>query len=53
MVWTVRALADGTINNIWNAVATVDGADWVFAGVEWNASLEPGAQASFGLCADR
>ena len=53
VVWVVRSPADGTVNNIWNAVVSVDGADWVFSGVDWNASLEPGGQASFGLCADR
>ncbi|MEQ1565173.1 MAG: DUF1588 domain-containing protein [Myxococcota bacterium] len=51
--WAVRTAADGIVNNVWNAVVTDDGGDWVFEGVDWNASLAPGATATFGFCADR
>jgi hypothetical protein len=52
-VWTVRSPQDGAINNIWNAVVTLDGGDFVFSGVEWNAEIAPGGVASFGFCAER
>jgi endoglucanase len=43
----------GTITNLWSAnVAEADG-QWAFTGVEWNATLEPGATTSFGFCASR
>lgn len=53
VTWEVRAAVDGTVDNLWNATLEVDGNEWVFRGVDWNAELEPGEQASFGLCTVR
>ena len=50
--WEVRsANVAGTIDNIWNADVVVDGAEHVFTGLDWNATLAPGASATFGFCA--
>jgi hypothetical protein len=53
VTWEVRAPADGTVDNFWNVALEVQGSDWVFRGVEWNAELAPGAEASFGWCTTR
>lgn len=53
VVWEVQATVEGSINNIWEAVATpVDDGDTRFSGVSWNAELQPGASATFGFCAE-
>ncbi|MFO0747305.1 MAG: DUF1588 domain-containing protein [Myxococcota bacterium] len=51
--WSVERAVDGTINNLWSAVATpVPGSDHqVFTGLEWNATLGPGGSTTFGFCA--
>jgi len=51
--WTFRQSQDGTISSLWNAEVTEDGSDWLFTGVWGTATLAPGEQASFGLCANR
>ncbi len=48
--WEVRLVLDGAITNVWNAVATPDGDDTVFVGVDYNASIAPAASAQFGFC---
>ncbi|MBX2798889.1 MAG: cellulose binding domain-containing protein [Myxococcales bacterium] len=53
VTWSGRWPQDGTINNIWNASYTEQGAEWEFRGADFNAELEPGGTASFGFCADR
>lgn len=50
--WSVELPVEGTINNAWNAqFTTAGGMNVRFAGVAWNARLEPMASASFGFCA--
>jgi cellulase/cellobiase CelA1 len=53
VTWSVHTASDGTIGSLWNANLAEDGTDWVFTGVDWNATLEPGASTSFGYCANR
>lgn len=53
VTWTGRSPQEGTIDNIWNAGFVEEGSDWVFSGVDHNATLDPGAQATFGFCAQR
>lgn len=53
VTWSVHTAADGTIGSLWSANLAVDGTDWVFTGVDWNATLDPGASTSFGYCANR
>ncbi len=52
-LWTTRVPVDGTIDTIWSAEVTVDGADWEFQGEPWNRALEPGESTEFGFCANR
>ena len=50
--WAVELSFEGTIVNIWNATYDVLGDRmYRFQGVEWNAQVSPGDNASFGLCA--
>ncbi len=51
--WSTAFPVQGVIKNLWNAVYTRNGDKVSAAGVEWNKTLNPGATASFGFCADR
>lgn len=51
--WAVRLEMDGHIDSLWDAVVTEDGADWLFTGASWNATLPAGGQTAFGFCASR
>lgn len=51
--WSGTAEPDGVIANIWDASVMEVGGQWVFAGVGWNDTLQPGATTSFGFCATR
>lgn len=51
--WEVVLPADGTINNMWNAVKIDDGNQWRFRGESWNMSILAGQSTSFGFCANR
>jgi len=51
--WVIALNVDGTINQIWNAVATGQTGAVTFRGVDFNRHLEPGQSASFGFCAAR
>ncbi len=49
--WTIELELPGVIQNLWNAQATLlSGSTYRFSGAAWNASLDPGASATFGLC---
>jgi hypothetical protein len=51
--WVIALTVEGTINQIWNAVATGQTGPVTFRGVDFNRHLEPGQNASFGFCAAR
>ena len=53
VIWEVRAEVIGEITSIWNAEYTVDGAEHVFTGVEWNAELAGYGSTTFGFCGTR
>ncbi len=50
--WGFSWPVEGEIYNIWEATATPMGDQVYFTGVASNASLAPGATASFGFCAN-
>ncbi len=50
-VWKVSLELGGALTDVWNAIdGGGTGTTRVFTGVDWNASLAPGAKASFGFC---
>lgn len=51
--WVVVLPVEGTINQVWNAVATGSTGPVTFRGVDFNKHLEPGQSGSFGFCAMR
>jgi hypothetical protein len=51
--WVIALDIEGTINQIWNAVATGQTGSVTFRGVDFNRHLESGQSASFGFCAAR
>jgi hypothetical protein len=51
--WTIVLPVEGTINQIWNAVAAGMTGQVTFRGVDFNRRIEPAASASFGFCAMR
>jgi uncharacterized membrane protein YgcG len=51
LVWSIKLAIDGSITDIWNAKAEGSMGTITVTGLEWNASLEPQASASFGFCA--
>jgi endoglucanase len=51
--WVIALTVDGTINQIWNAVAVGATGSVTFRGVDFNKHLEPGQSGSFGFCAAR
>ncbi len=53
VVWEARSEISGEITSIWNAEYTIDGADHVFTGVEWNAELGAYGSTTFGFCGTR
>lgn len=48
--WTVVLPLQGTIQNVWNAVATPIDGGLKFVGADYNANLEAKAATSFGFC---
>ncbi len=48
--WMVMLAVPGTITNAWNSSRDRDSGTVTFTGAAWNASLAPGATASFGYC---
>jgi hypothetical protein len=51
--WAIVLTIEGTINQVWNAVATGATGSVTFRGVDFNRRLEPGQSSSFGFCAAR
>jgi endoglucanase len=52
VVWEIELELPGTIDMAWNTTwSQIDGVG-TFAGVDFNASLDPGAAAMFGFCVD-
>ncbi len=50
ITWEVYLTLPGTLNNYWNAQATVDGLDAVFVGEGANATVAGQGTVSFGYC---
>lgn len=53
LTWTATATVAGTLSSQWNAVVTVTNGTLSAVGVDWNKTLQPGATAQFGFCANR
>ncbi|AKT38762.1 DUF1592 domain-containing protein [Chondromyces crocatus] len=53
LTWSFEREVEGTMTDIWNAVAEPAGAKTRFRGVEHNATLDPTEVADFGFCATR
>ena len=51
--WVIVLTVDGTINQIWNAVANASTGAVTFRGVDFNKHLDAAQNASFGFCAAR
>ena len=51
--WVIVLTIEGTMNQVWNAVATGATGPVTFRGVDFNRRLEPGQSASFGFCVTR
>jgi len=51
--WRTSFAVQGTINNLWNAAYTQTGSQVDASGLAWNETLQAGATATFGFCADR
>jgi len=51
--WVIEIDIDGTISSHWNAQASGNVGLVRFGGVNWNDIIAPGADASFGYCANR
>jgi len=53
ITWSVTLPVDGKITDVWNAIAAPAGTKTTFTGKEYNATLDPGASASFGFIATK
>ncbi|MEM1350127.1 MAG: cellulose binding domain-containing protein, partial [Myxococcota bacterium] len=53
VTWEVTIDVDGTITNNWESVASGDSGVVTFSGAPYNATLDQGASAHFGFCANR
>ncbi|HMJ56520.1 MAG TPA: DUF1592 domain-containing protein [Polyangiaceae bacterium] len=51
--WVIVLTVEGTMNQVWNAVATGATGPVTFRGVDFNKHLEPGQSSSFGFCVAR
>jgi xyloglucan-specific exo-beta-1,4-glucanase len=52
VVWEVELELPGTITMAWNTTWSEMAGTGTFAGVDFNASLDPGAAAMFGFCVE-
>jgi hypothetical protein len=50
ITWEIALELPGTITTAWNATYSVEGDIGIFAGVEYNATIDPAASAQFGFC---
>jgi cellulase/cellobiase CelA1 len=48
--WSVTLTINGSLTDNWNSVADGDSGEVTFRGADWNRSLAPGQEASFGYC---
>ncbi len=53
ITWSVTFAVDGKITDLWNANSVPAGAQTTFTGKDFNATLDPGASASFGFVATK
>src|SRR5262249_44642864 len=53
VVWATDITVQGTIRDLWSALASAAGGPVRFTGVSWNRELPPATSAQFGFCADR
>ena len=53
VVWEVRGSIAGAITSIWNANYVIEGDQYVFTGVDWNAELAGFGSTTFGFCGER
>jgi len=53
ITWTIVIEVTGTISQMWDASYTKSGSKVVVNGLDYNASLAPGASLVFGYCADK
>jgi hypothetical protein len=51
--WWIEIAVEGTLTDVWNAVAEPAGTTTRFSGAAYNDLLDPGATTSFGYCATR
>jgi len=52
VTWEVVLEAPGSFTTVWNATPEEALGGWRFRGVDWNATLSPGATTNFGWCAE-
>lgn len=50
VAWVVSIDVDGSVVNMWNAVYTARAGGVIAHGRDYNRTLEPGAETSFGFC---
>ncbi|MCH2171894.1 glycosyl hydrolase family 18 protein [Myxococcota bacterium] len=63
VVWEVYVELDGIVSTHWDSIMNFSthphgehsavGQNWRVTGASWNATLQPGAQTTFGFCLDR
>ncbi|MDD2769089.1 MAG: cellulase family glycosylhydrolase [Methylococcus sp.] len=53
VLWKTAFTVQGTIHNLWNAAYTQTGEQVDASGLSWNSTLQTGASANFGFCAER
>jgi cellulase/cellobiase CelA1 len=53
VTWTISLPVNGSIANLWNAIATPAGDMTTFTGKDYNAVLKPQQTASFGFVANK
>ena len=50
ITWEIMLELPGTITTAWNTTYSVQGDVGTFSGVDYNATIDPGAAAQFGFC---
>jgi Protein of unknown function (DUF1592)/Protein of unknown function (DUF1588)/Protein of unknown function (DUF1587)/Protein of unknown function (DUF1595)/Cellulose binding domain/Protein of unknown function (DUF1585) len=53
ITWSITIPVEGKITDLWNANSAPAGAQTTFTGKDFNATLDPGASASFGFVATK
>ncbi|MEJ2072069.1 MAG: cellulose binding domain-containing protein [Reinekea sp.] len=52
VTWSIDMSVSGTVYTIWNGNGSQSGSTLSVSGVSWNMELAPGANTSFGFCAN-